>query len=150
VSVCEATSLCETPLIFHRQKEVLDSLKRGEISDIRVSQSYAADKIVSFGLKEGFLQDGLRKFPDPRKHMEVPVEVLLLPQILQRLHDEHSLLLAPYMLNDADLITTLGYNAEVLEKGFNNRAKHPRQTAFHGETLKHLLNEVSEASVLLD
>lgn len=148
--MAQANIFRETPLLFHRQKEVLDSLKRGEISDLRVSHSYAADKIVSFGLKEGFLQEGLRRFPDPRRHVEVPVEVLLLPQILQRLHDEHSLLLAPYMLNDADLITSLGYNALVLESGFNNRAKYPRETAFHGETLKHVLNSFSEPSLLFD
>ena len=146
----ETTILRETPLIFHRQKEVIDSLKKGEISDIRVSQSYAADKIVSFGLKEGFLQEGLKCFPDPRRHVEVPIDALLLPQILQRLHDEHSLLLAPYMLNDADLITRLGYNAAVLENGFNNRAKYPRETPFHGETLKHVLNAISKPSHLVD
>lgn len=150
MSAAEATSFQEAPLLFHRQKEVLDSLKRGEISDVRVSQSYAADKIVGFGLKEGFLQQGLKRFPDPRKHVEVPIEVLLLPQILQRLHDEHSLLLAPYMLNDADLITRLGYNARVLDEGFNNRAKSPRETAFHGETLKHVLRGFRSPSRLLD
>jgi hypothetical protein len=139
VLVAEASTFYDAPILVHRQKEVLDSLKRGEISDVRISQSYAADKIIHFGLKEGFLGQGLKLFPEPRKHIEVPMDVLLLPQILQRLHDEHSLLLAPYMLNDADLITALGYNAFVLEKGFNNRAKHPRETCFHGETLKHML-----------
>lgn len=132
----------EPPLHFHRQKETLDSLKKGEVSDIRVSHSFAADKIVAYGLDEGFLKEGLEAFPDPRRHVEVPVDVLLLPQILQRLHDEHSLLLAPYMLNDADLITRLGYNAEVLENGFNDRAKYPRQAPFHGETLKHVLGAI--------
>ena len=150
VSGAETGDFLEVPLLVHRQKEVLDSLKRGEVSDLRISQSYAADKIVAFGLKEGFLQQGLKRFPDPRKHVEVPIEVLLLPQILQRLHDEHSLLLAPYMLNNADLITTLGYNAKVLENGFNDRAKHPRETAFHGETLKHVLGGFRDSSALID
>ena len=145
----EQSIFCDAALLFHRQKEALDSLKKGEVSDIRVSHSFAADKVVAFGLDEGFLQEGLRSFPDPRKHVEVPVDVVLLPQILQRLHDEHSLLLAPYMLNDADLITRLGYNAEVLETGFNNRAKYPRETAFHGETLKHLLALIKKPEVLL-
>lgn len=136
----EAEIFVEPPLLFHRQKEVLDSLRKGDVSDIRVSHSFAADKVVAFGLDQGFLKVGLEKFPDPRRHIEVPIDVLLLPQILQRLHDEHSLLLAPYMLNDADLITRLGYNAEVLENGFNNRAKYPREAPFHGETLKHVLS----------
>ncbi len=146
----ESSIFREAPILFHRQKEALDLLRRGEISDIRVSHKWAIDKIVHFGLKEGFLQEGLKIFPDPRKHIEVPIDVLLLPQILQRLHDEHSLVLAPYMLNDADLITTLGYNAMVLEEGFNNRAKYPRETAFHGETLKHVLNAISDPSILME
>ena len=149
VSAAESSFLCDPPLLFHRQKQTLDSLKKGEITDIRVSHSFAADKIVAFGLDEGFLQEGLRAFPDPRKRSEVPIDVLLLPQILQRLHDEHSLLLAPYMLNDADLITRLGYNAKVLETGFNDRAKYPRETAFHGETLKHVLALIKNPDVLI-
>jgi len=128
-----------TVYVSHRQKETLDALEKGEIESIRVSQKLPVDRIVSFGLQEGFLQKGLKSFPDPRKLWEVPIEVLLLPQILQRLNDEHSLLLAPYMLNSSDLITKLGYNVRILNDGFNQKNKYPRQTAFHGETLKHLL-----------
>jgi hypothetical protein len=126
--------------IWHRQKETLDALKAGEIESVQVSAELPVDKIVSFGLKEGFLKQGLQLFPDPRKRWEVPIDVALLPQVLQRLNDEHSLLLAPYMLNSADLITELGYNVQVLNQGFNDKAKYPRQTVFHGETLKHILN----------
>lgn len=125
--------------IRYDQNQTLDALKKGEIESIRVSQKLPVDQIAAFALQEGFLQEGLKKFPDPRKLWEVPIEVLLLPQILQRLHDEHSLLLAPYMLNSSDLITKLGYNVRILRDGFNQKNKYPRQTAFHGETLKHLL-----------
>ena len=125
--------------IHYDQKQTLDALKKGEIESIRVSQKLPVDQIAAFALQDGFLQEGLKKFPDPRKLWEVPIEVLLLPQILQRLNDEHSLLLAPYMLNSSDLITKLGYNVRVLNDGFNDKNKYPRQTAFHGETLKHLL-----------
>lgn len=134
----------ESIYIAHRQKETVDALKKGEIKDVRVSQNLPVDKIVSFGLKEGFLKQGLLKFSDPRKNWEVPIDVILLTQILQRLNNEHSLLLAPYMLNSAELITELGYNACVLNDGFNDRAVHPRKTAFHGETLKHILLSVKE------
>jgi len=134
--------------IAHRQEETLDALQKGEIESIRISQKLPVDRIVSFGLQEGFLQDGLKKFPDPRKLWEVPIEVLLLPQILQRLNDEHSLLLAPYMLNSSDLITKLGYNVRILNEGFNRRNKHPRQTAFHGETLKHLLLKAKSGQLI--
>lgn len=138
----------ETVFISHRQKETLDALEKGEIESIRVSQKLPVDRIVSFGLREGFLQDGFKKFPDPRKSWEVPIEVLLLPQILQCLHDEHSLLLAPYMLNSSDLITKLGYNIRILTDGFNRKNTYPRQTAFHGETLKHLLLKAKAGSLI--
>jgi Transposase DDE domain len=128
-----------TAFIAHRQKETLDSLQKGEIESIRVSQKLPVDQIAAFALGEGFLQAGLKKFPDPRSQWEVPIEVLLLPQILQRLNDEHSLLLAPYMLNSADLVMKLGYNVRILTEGFNKKNVYPRETPFHGETLKHLL-----------
>ena len=107
-------SIFEPRWIEHRQKDALDALKQGAIEDIRMSQKLPVDDLVLFGLKEGFLQKGLRLFPDPRKRVEVPIDVILLSQILQRLNDEHSLLLAPYMLNSAELITRLGYNASHL------------------------------------
>lgn len=140
--------LDEQQLVFHSQKLVIDSLKSGEIENIRISQNLAIDKIVSFGLKEGFLKTGLKSFPDPRKNYSVPIEVLLLPQVLQRLNDEHSLLLAPYMLNNASLITELGYNAKVITEGFNDQNIHKRQAPFHGETLKHVLNHVTDQSLV--
>lgn len=59
--------------------------------------------------------------------------------MIQRLDDEHSLVLAPYMLNSAELLTGLGFSARVLEEGFNNKNKHPREAPFNGETLKHVL-----------
>ena len=134
--------------IAHRQSATLDKLRGGEIESIRVSQKMPVDQIAAFGLSEGFLQKGFKEFPDPRKLWEVPIEVLLLPQVLQRLNDEHSLLLAPYMLNSADLIVKLGYNVRVLQEGFNDKNKYPRQTPFHGETLKHLLMRVKSEQLM--
>ena len=131
--------LIEPNYLAHRQNEALDALKKGEIEQICVSVTRPVDQIVMYGLRTGFLQPALRSFPDPRKSWDVPIDILLLPQILQRLNDEHSLLLAPYMLNSSDLITELGYNASVLTEGFNDKAVYPRKMAFHGETLKHVL-----------
>ena len=95
------------------------------------------NEIVAFGLKEGFLQEGLRPFPDPRKNFEVPIDVILLCQILQRLNDEHSLLLAPYMLNSAELLTALGYNAGHIQAGFNDSAVHAREATTQTSSFTH-------------
>lgn len=130
----------EDPIVIqHQQEHTLDALSQGDIEEIRISQKLPVDSIVEYGLELGILKKGLQSFPDPRMYCEVPIDALLLPQILQRLNDEHSLLLAPYMLNNADLISRLGYNAQVLESGFNNRNKYPREAPFDGETLKHIL-----------
>lgn len=134
--------------IAHRQKETIDSLKKGEIERVCVSQKFPVDSIALFGLREGFLKEGFKAFPDPRKKYEVPIDVILLAQILQRLNDEHSLLLAPYMLNNAELITELGYNVKVLAEGFNDRNTHPREAPFNGETLKHILLSTRSLSLL--
>ena len=138
----------DLPIISHKQKETIANLKAGEIDDLRVSNQLPIDDIVKFGLKEGFLKEGLKSFPDPRKNFDIPIEVLLLPQVLQRLDDEHSLLLAPYMLNSAELITELGYSARVLEDGFNTKNKYERTTPFHGESLKHVLLSTKADKIL--
>ena len=132
----------DVPIIRHSQKETIESLKEGDIEDLRMSCKLPVDHIANYGLETGLLQEGLKCFPDPRKRAEIPIEVLLLPQIIQRLNDEHSLVTAPYMLNSAELIMRLGYSAKVLREGFNNRNRHPRETPFHGETLKHILLSV--------
>jgi hypothetical protein len=139
----------DLPIISHKQKETIANLKAGEIDDLRVSNQLPIDDIVKFGLKEGFLKEGLKSFPDPRKTFDIPIEVMLLPQVLQRLDDEHSLLLAPYMLNSAELMTELGFSARVLEEGFNTKNKYERTAPFHGESLKHVLLS-TKAEKLLD
>jgi len=132
----------ESDVIYlkHDPEAVSRALSAGEIADAVASHETIADDVVAHFLRSGFLKDALGSFPDPRKNWEVPMPVLLVPQILQRLNDEHSLLLAPYYLNSADLITQLGYSASTLEEGFNQRNEKERETAFHGETLKHVLN----------
>lgn len=129
----------DLPIITHKQEKTLAALKSGEIDDLRVSNQLPIDDIVKYGLKENFLREGLKSFPDPRKTYDIPIEVLLLPQVIQRLDDEHSLLLAPFMLNSAELMMELGFSARVLEDGFNNKNKYPREAPFNGETLKHVL-----------
>ena len=132
----------------HRQEEVLAALDLGEITDITWGEGGPVEELVSHFLKNGFLKKALRSFPDPRKNYEVPMECLLLAPILQRLNDKHSLLLAPYLLNSGSLISELGYNPRILEEGFNQRNKYERKTAFHGETLKHVLNAVDAEGMI--
>lgn len=136
----------ENIFVAHRQKETLDALDSGEISDLRTSQKWPADEIVMYALKNGILKPGFASFPDPRKSAEVPMEVILTSQVLRSLNDQHSFLLAPYMLNSAEVMTELGYNIKVVDEGFNDRNIHPREAPFHGETIKHiLLNSKAEA-----
>ncbi len=129
----------DLPIIKNDKKKTIESLKKGIIESVRISQKMPVDSIAKYALDAGFLQDVLKSFPDPRKRYEVPIEFLLLAQIIQRLNDEHSLVSAPYMLNSAELIAKLRYSAKVLEEGFNGKNKYPREAAFHGETLKHVL-----------
>ena len=82
----------DLPIVVHKQEETIAALKSGEIDDLRVSNQLPIDDIVKYGLKENFLREGLKSFPDPRKMYDIPIEVLLLPQVIQRLNDEHSLL----------------------------------------------------------
>lgn len=76
------------------------------------------------------------------------MEVILTAQVLRSLNDQHSFLLAPYMLNNAEVMTELGYNIRVVDDGFNDRNTHPREAPFHGETLKHILLKSTADSIL--
>ncbi len=60
----------EALILRHRQEDVIDALKRGELEHIRYDQKWPADELVRFALHEGFLQEGLRSFPDPMKNWE--------------------------------------------------------------------------------
>ncbi len=53
-----------SPYLAHRHSKVLDRLEKGEIENVRVSHKLPVDQIAAFGLTEGFLQTGPRKFPD--------------------------------------------------------------------------------------
>ena len=97
----------DLPIIKNDKKKTIESLKKGIIESVRISQKMPVDSIAKYALDAGFLQDVLKSFPDPRKRYEVPIEFLLLAQIIQRLNDEHSLVSAPYMLNSAELIAKL-------------------------------------------
>lgn len=136
------------PIIEHKQEETIEALKIGEIEDIRVAQQMPIDDIVEYGLDNKFLQEGLKSFPDPRASYDIPIEVMLLPQVVQRLDDEHSLVTAPYMLNSAPLLAKLGFSAKVLETGFNNKNTKPRKTVFDGSSLKHLLLQMKPDAIL--
>jgi len=92
------------PTLFHRQKKVLSALKRGEVDDIRASHALHGDSILKHAIQTNLLKKLFESFSDPRKRSEVPIEIILVSQILQKLHSEHSMLLAPYMLNDASLM----------------------------------------------
>ncbi len=135
-------------IIEYKPKETLEALKEGQIENMRVTAQMPIDDIVCFGLDEAFLKEGLTSFPDPRKFHDIPIEVLLLPQVIQRLDDEHSLVNAPYMLNSAELIAKLGYSLTVLETGFNDKNVHKRQTAFHGDSLRHVLKSVKSEKII--
>ncbi len=141
-------SFPDLPFIKHKQDETISALKAGEIEDIRVAQQMPIDDIVEYGLDNKFLQEGLKSFPDPRASYDIPIEVMLLPQVVQRLDDEHSLVTAPYMLNSAPLLAKLGFSAKVLETGFNKKNSKPRETVFDGTSLRHLLLQMKPELIL--
>lgn len=126
-------------LIRRDQNFVLKKMESGDVDDIVVNSMTAIDELISFGLGQGFLKDILKSFPDPRKSFDIPMEVLILPQIMQRINNEHSLSSSPYMLSSTQLLDLLGYNAVLAKNGFNNKNIYERETCFNGETLKHVL-----------
>ena len=120
-------------------KKAVASLIKGDIREIAISSKMPVDCVVNHALDTGIVGDVLGSFPDSRKSHSVPVEAMLLAKVMQSLSNHNSLISAPYMLNDASVMAKLGYNYEVLEKGFNDRNRHDREAPCHGDTLRQLL-----------
>ncbi len=72
----------DLPIIKNDKKKTIESLKKGITESVRISQKMPVDSIAKYALDAGFLQDVLKSFPDPRKRYEVPIEFLLLAQII--------------------------------------------------------------------
>ena len=96
-------------LLRKNDSETLKSLKSGEVDEVRVSAETAIDEIIKYGLDTNLLKKIFSSFPDPRKMIEVPIDVLLLPQVIQNLSNETGIGLAPQMINNSDLLSRLGY-----------------------------------------
>ena len=124
-------------------ESTMEEFSAGSFTDIQMSIESPVEEIINYGFEKHILNEILLSFPDPRKSFDVPINVVLLPQILQRLNNEAGQVSAPYLLNDAKLMAQLGYNSKKLEKGFNDEAQSPRKTRFHGEVLNHILNSVT-------
>ena len=118
-------------------KGTIKKLKEGQFDDIQFSSETPVDDILHYGFDNDLLNRLLMTFPDPRKNFDVPINVVLLPQIIQRLNNETGQFSAPFLINDVSLVAKLGFNAKCLEEGFNKKNKKPRETIFHGEVLKH-------------
>ena len=84
------------PLILrHRQEDVIDALRRGEVELIRYDQKWPADELVRFALDEGFLQEGLKSFPDPRVNWERSSEITPRGRLSRRDDEAHSSAFGP-------------------------------------------------------
>ena len=138
----EHDSIFNFKIIKKDDKETIKRLRNGEIDEIRISMQTTIDEIINYGLKTDLLKKVLESFPDPRKSFEVPLKVLLLPQIMQNLSNETGLGLAPQMINNSEILSELGFAPIHMEIGFNNKNKYERIAPFNGETLKHVLNHL--------
>ena len=119
--------------------KAIDALSKGEIEEVAISCKMPVDCVVNYALHSGIVRDVLGSFPDPRKTHSVPLQAMLLAKVMQSLDNNNSLISAPYMLNDSLVMAKLGYNYQVIEKGFNGQNKHEREAPCHGDTLRQLL-----------
>ena len=129
----------ELQILEQNQEKTLDLLRQGDITDVSVSCKKPVDCVVDYLLEEEIISKISATFPDPRKTSSVPLDVMLLGAIIQNLNNDNSLISMPYLLNDSSVMTKLGHNFKVVEKGFNNQNKNSRKVPYHGDTLRHLL-----------
>lgn len=131
-------------VVIESKTEVINGIKAGKIDHIELDKEETIDSIMGYALDKEIIQDISKKFPDLRLLLEVPVDILVTSGIISRLKDNHSLISSPYALKSAKVVSKLGYNIKILEKGFNDRVKGKRDKPFSGDVMRKLLGKLEK------
>ena len=128
-------------IIKRDDKKVVELLQDGEVDYIEtVSNIAPADDILLFSIESGMLEEISNLFPDKRSNSkEIPISVLIAASMVSRLNMVHSIEKTPYLLQDANVISRLGYNFLEIKDGISNKGYKENQI-FVGSTIRKILD----------
>lgn len=130
----------------HRPEQVLEALRRGEISAIEVATEQVPDLFLLYALESGLLDKLAHSFPDPRMQQpEIAPRILLAAGIAGHLAGLYALSQLPYALHSPKLLAALGVQVVVHQPGRGLSRKGTQQeTAFHGDVVRKLLDQMDK------
>ena len=102
----------------HRPEQVLEALRRGQISAIEVATEQVPDLFLLYALESGLLDKLAHSFPDPRMQQpEIAPRILLAAGIAGHLAGLYALSQLPYALHCPKLLAALGVQVVVHQPG---------------------------------
>jgi hypothetical protein len=125
-------------------EQVLDALRRGEITAIDVAVERVPDFFLLYAIESGLLDGLTSSFPDPRDQPEIALRVLLAAALAGHFAGLYALSQSPYALHSPTLLSALGVQIVVNEPGEGlSRRGTQQETSFHGDVLRKLLGQMA-------
>jgi len=116
---------------------VFEHLKQGDADYFDFSSWPFQDRFFAFLLSINFFAECANTYPNPRKKQEVPLWILLVCQILLKLHTTSSHSRLPGLLKSGPILSRIKYNLETNSNGgFNNKNKKKRDAVVHHDSVR--------------
>jgi hypothetical protein len=127
-------------ILHQHPKEVLESLKHGEVDSIEYAVDQITDEFMIYGLRGGLLEELSKSFPDPRKECEITIKQILSASIAGHFQDMYAISQSPYALHSPMLLAELGLNVKVLMEGEGISRRGTQENApFSGDVIRKML-----------
>ena len=116
---------------------VLEHLKQGDADYFDFSSWPFQDRFFAFLLSINFFAECANTYPNPRKKQDVPLWILLVCQILLKLHTTSSHSRLPGLLKSGSILSRIKYNLQTNSNGgFNNKNKKKRDSVVHHDSVR--------------
>jgi hypothetical protein len=128
----------EREIIYKENKAfVLEYLKQGMVDYFDFSSWPFQDHFFAFLLSTHFFSECANTYPNPRKKQEVPLWILLVCEILLKLHTTSSHSRLPGILKSGPILSRIKFNLQVNPNGgFNNKNKKKRDVVLHHDSVR--------------
>jgi len=132
--------------LSHRPDEVLDALRRGEITAIDTAVEELPDLFLLYAIDSGLLDGLADSFPDPRyQQPEIAMRILLAAGMVGHFAGLYALSQSPYALHSPGLLTALGVQVVVKQPGNGLSRRGTKEAgAFHGDVVRKLLDRIAD------
>jgi hypothetical protein len=136
-------------ILQQNPKNVLDTLKFGEVDSIEYAVDQITDEFMIYGIRGGLIDELSKSFPDPRKECEITARQILCSSIAGHFQDMYAISQSPYALHSPMLLAELGLNVKVLVEGDGISSRGTRENApFSGDVIRKMLYDMTPQELL--